>query len=200
MPYSYDRRSSEVDLAEAFRASVIKAIKRVGDGVRAMGLGSVVKYNSQERIDEDSRGIHSTFFLRIEHAQVNPAYRPGINFYWSKSKESGSVGSSNLVWPAKDFSGLPLEKMADAMLKVADEIVKDLKRQLGEQESGEAWSVVTVEDGYAAEVDVFKSKADAERAARDRGDCYVVKGTQMWNEPLGQVEENDRTAPSKYFR
>jgi hypothetical protein len=65
-----------------------------------------------------------------------------------------------------------------------------------------AWSVVTLgkDHGYATEVDVFKSKADAERAARDLGECYVVKGTQMWNEPLGQVEEHDRMAPSKYFK
>lgn len=201
MSYSYDRRSSEPDLADVFRAAVVKAIKRVGDGVRAMGLGSVVKYHPQEQIREDSHGIHSTFFLSFEHEQVNPAYHPGINFYWTKSKNTGQVGSSNLIWPTKTHVNLPLDKMGDAMLQVADEILKDLKRQLGQQESKEAWSVVTLgkDHGYATEVDVFDSKSEAERVARDRGNCYVVKGTQMWNEPLGQVEEHDRTAPSKFF-
>lgn len=36
--YDYDRRSSQNDLAEELRDFVIKAIKRVGDGVRALGL------------------------------------------------------------------------------------------------------------------------------------------------------------------
>lgn len=69
-------------------------------------------------------------------------------------------------------------------------------------ESEEAWSVVTLGrgHGYATEVDTYSSKAKAEEEARNRGDCYVVKGTQMWNEPLGQVEEHDRDAPYRYFR
>lgn len=189
---------------DQFRALMIKAIKRVGDGVRAMDMGSIVKFNPQERIDTDRYGgIHATFFLRFDHPQVNPAYRPGINFYWDTGKKTGAVGTSNLVWPTKTREGLPLSKMGDAMLDAAEDIVKDLKRQLKrEQESEEAWSVVTLgkDHGYAAEVEVFSSKAKAEAKARDLGNCYVVKGTQMWNEPLGQVEEHDRTAPSKFFR
>lgn len=190
-------------LAEEFRASMTKAIKRVGDGVRTMGLGSVVKYNPQERIDKDSHGVHGTFFLRLEHSKVNPAWRPGINFYWNLSKESGAVGTSNLVWGrVKDRENLPLDKMAGAMLDAADDILKDLKRQLNETEPSETWSVVTVgkDHGYATEVDTFSSKAKAEAEARQRGNCYLVKGTQMWNEPLGQVEEHGRPAPYKFFR
>lgn len=195
--------SGPTPLADEFRASIIKAVKRVGDGVRAMGLGSVVKYNPQEEIREDRYGgTHGTFFLRFEHDKINRAYHPGINFYWDPSKESGTVGTSNLVWPAKDRGNLPLNKMGHAMLDAADDILKDLKRQLGETESEETWSVVTLgkDHGYATEVDTFPSKAKAEAEARHRGNCYVVKGTQMWNEPLGQVEEHDRPAPSKFFR
>lgn len=69
-----------------------------------------------------------------------------------------------------------------------------------EPEAEEAWSVVTMEDGYASNVQAFNSKSKAEAEARDHGNCYVVKGTQMWNEPLGQVEEHDRPAPYRFFR
>lgn len=187
---------------EDFRAMATKAIKRIGDGVRAMGLGSVVKYNPQERIDEDRHGgIHATFFLRIEHPKVNPAWRPGIFFYWDTGKNEGSVSASNLVWGRKEVEHLPLNRMDDGMRVIADAILADLKKQLGEKGSEETWSVVTLgkDHGYAAEVDTYGSKEKAESEARRRGNCYVVKGTQMWNEPLGQVEEHNRTAPSKFF-
>jgi len=195
--------ADQAPTADQFRDMVTKAIKRVGDGVRALGLGSVVKYNPQERIDTDRHGgIHGTFFLRIDHPQVNPSWRPGIFFYWDTGKNQGSVSASNLVWGRKEVENLPLNRMDDAMRAIADAIVKDLKRQLGQQDSKEVWSVVTVgkDHGYASEVDVFDSKAKAEAEARKRGNCYVVKGTQMWNEPLGQVEEQSKPAPYKFFR
>lgn len=56
------------------------------------------------------------------------------------------------------------------------------------------WSVVSMHDGYAAHVLVFANKKDAMKEAQDRGRVYLVKGTQMWNEPLGQVEEHNRVA------
>ena len=75
-----------------------------------------------------------------------------------------------------------------------------------ESESEEVWSVArdgymladvgeADEDhsqGYIAEVETFNSKAKAMAHARDIAPAYVVKGTQMWNEPVGQVEEDDR--------
>jgi hypothetical protein len=73
------------------------------------------------------------------------------------------------------------------------------KTQPEEEVSTQAWSVVRLDDGYASEVQVYRSKPKAEREANDQGDSYVVKGTQMWNEPLGQVEEHDRDAPYRYF-
>lgn len=64
-----------------------------------------------------------------------------------------------------------------------------------EPESASPWSVVALDkDGYAAEVETFNSRAEAMSEARGRGGVYVVRGTQMWNEPLGQVEEHSRTA------
>ncbi len=45
--------------------------------------------------------------------------------------------------------------------------------------------------GYIAEVETFNSKAKAMAYARDIAPAYVVKGTQMWNEPIGQVEEDE---------
>jgi hypothetical protein len=187
--------------ANQFRDMAIKAIKRVGDGVRAMGLGSVVKFNPQERVDDDDRAIHARFTLRFDHSKVNSAYRPAIFFYWDKSKGLGYVESSSLVWKNKHYDNIPLDKMGAAMLDAAGDILADIKRQLGEPESKEAWSLVTLGKGhgYAAEVQVFSSKAKAEKEAQEQGNCYVVKGTQMWNEPLGQVEEHDHTAPSKFF-
>ena len=50
------------------------------------------------------------------------------------------------------------------------------------------------EDGYADEVIDGLSKAEAVEMAQDMGWEYIVKGTQMWNEPLGQIEESSRIA------
>lgn len=164
-----------------------------------MGLGSIVKYNPQERITTNRYGgIHSLFLLRFDHPQINPTYRPGINFYWDPDKKLGAVGTTNLVWPTKTRERVPLNKMGDEMV----DAVKDLKRLLKREEDAEAWSVVTLgkDHGYATEVEVFDNKAKAEAKARGLGNCYVVKGTQMWNEPLGQVEEHSREAPYKFFR
>ena len=181
---------------------IIKAIKKVGDGVRAMGLGSIVKFNPQEQIDTDRYGgTHATFFLKLQHEKITWPYHPGIFFYWNTSKNEGSVSTSNLVNRSKRYENLPLNKMADAMLDAADDILADLKKQLGKVETHATWSVVTLgkSHGYATEVDLFSSKAKAETKARDLGNCYVVKGTQMHNEPIGHVEEHNREAPYKFF-
>jgi len=54
--------------------------------------------------------------------------------------------------------------------------------------------------GYVAEVELFGSKSDAIAYAKDIGGGTVVKGTQMWNEPMGQVEEHGREAWSRYYK
>jgi len=67
-----------------------------------------------------------------------------------------------------------------------------------EREREDVWSVAQMgkSHSYVTEVETFGSRADAEDAAREHGG-YVMKGTQMWNEPLGQIEESDR--PARYW-
>jgi len=96
-----------------------------------------------------------------------------------------------------------LKKVLSFFKEGLEEGSRRLKQETKEPEAAdEAWSVVTLgkDHGYATEVDVFSSKEKAEAKARDLGNCYVVKGTQMWNEPLGQVEEHNREAPYRFFR
>lgn len=54
--------------------------------------------------------------------------------------------------------------------------------------------------GYVAEVETFTSKDEAIAYAKSIGGATVVRGTQMWNEPVGQVEEHDRTAWTRFYR
>lgn len=75
------------------------------------------------------------------------------------------------------------------------------KRELMVWPEQEAWSVVTLgSDSRARAVQVFDRKEMAEAKARDIGDCYVLKGTQQRNRPLGQVEEHDQDVEAKYFQ
>jgi hypothetical protein len=71
-----------------------------------------------------------------------------------------------------------------------------------EPEPEEVWSVVEVneDDNYAADVHIFRSKAEALKEAQAIGGVYVVKGTQMWNEPIGQVEEHRKMARYLYVQ
>lgn len=206
-PATSPAKIDETALIEDIRALVVKAIKRIGDGVRSLGLGSIVKYNPQEKVDVDLHGIQGTYYLRIDHPQFS-TYHPGINFYWYKEDKLGSVEGWGLIGPKTVHDKLPLNKMADAMFDVADDILRDIKHLLEKktqdkrQETDQVWSVVTLgkDHGYATDVEIFGSKDEAEERAKNLRNVYVVKGTQMWNEPLGQVEEHDRDAPSKFFR
>ncbi len=57
------------------------------------------------------------------------------------------------------------------------------------------WSVAVFRDGYATDVQVDFTKREAFAFVLDEGSrWYAIQGTQMWNEPLGQVEEHDRVA------
>jgi hypothetical protein len=190
------------DLADDLRDWAIRAIKKVGAGMRELGYPSVTKYNPQERITEKDGYLHSTFFLRFEHPDINGALRPGIKFFWNEDRGEGSVGCSNLVWPRKDYERLSWDKMEGALLRAAGDVVTDMKRVLERDKTPEeAWSVVQLDaHGYALEVEVFPSKSKAEQEARGLEDCYVVKGTQMWNKSLGRVEEHDKTAPYTHVK
>lgn len=57
------------------------------------------------------------------------------------------------------------------------------------------YSIVLDDQGYASDViDGFRSKQEAMEEAEIEGFDYVVKGTQMFNEPIGQIEESSRRA------
>ena len=72
-------------------------------------------------------------------------------------------------------------------------------REIDIDPGGDAiWSVAAYEDGYASEVPVSGATLlEAVKYLVDEGNdgLNLVKGTQMWNEPEGQVEESDRHAP-----
>ena len=57
-----------------------------------------------------------------------------------------------------------------------------------------------MDHSYATEVETFGSKTEAEAHAREVGGAYVVKGTQMWNEPLGQIEESRKPSPYRFIQ
>lgn len=67
-------------------------------------------------------------------------------------------------------------------------------------DAGEDSDENEVNGGYVMKVETFSSESKAVQHARDNGPAYVVRGTQMWNEPLGQVEEHDRHAPTRLVR
>lgn len=147
--------------------------------------------------------------------EFNFGYQGGVGGWgwslaWNAEKQQVYLSSSN---PQHHVDGgtYPIGKVKAELqrrldmdkqnyLRVVEEQRK--KSQVPEELSDQVWSVVTLgrDHGYATEVDTFDSKSAAEKAARDLGNVYVVKGTQMWNEPLGQVEEHDRVAPSSFFR
>lgn len=61
------------------------------------------------------------------------------------------------------------------------------------------WSAVLhIRDGYVGDVQTDLTFREAVSTVLEDGPgSYLVQGTQMWNEPLGQVEEHDRVA--KYY-
>lgn len=92
----------------------------------------------------------------------------------------------------------------------AREEARRLKEQQEAQETG-TWSVARTGydvggdeeeefQGYVAEVETFTSKEKAIAYAKSVGGGAVLKGTQMWNEPLGQIEESSRDVPYRYYR
>lgn len=193
-----EAEKANASLVGDLKAFAIKAIKRIGNEVRPLGV--VVKYYPDQKIDEDSRSIHGYFTLKIEHELIDFPYSPALSFYWDKGKETLGASTSNLVGSNKKKGDVPLGKMEDAMFEIADAVSEDIKRVLDKKKDTtpeEMWSVVTMGrgHGYATEVHTFGSKAKAHEYAKNIGDCYVVKGTQEWNEPLGQIEESDKDSP-----
>ena len=201
MSYSYDRTAA-VDSKKFLRKLLGDAEKDLKVYMAEKGVtgsGVVVQFETPP-----PRGGYGPF-------EVGKLWALGLDIrvVVDVPTEKVSMGANSGPHSLNSLSSSGTTRDAPARLKKILVFFKEKVDQLAaskakaptEEETG-VWSVVVTGEnhGYATEVDVFKSKADAERAARNRGNCYVVKGTQMWNEPLGQVEEHDRMAPSKYFR
>lgn len=105
--------------------------------------------------------------------------------------------------PAREATARLKKVVAWFKEQTAKEVGETLKARAPQQnaESTRVWSVVQLgtDHGYATDVQTFSSQSEAERHAKDVGNVYVVEGTQMWNEPLGQVEEHDRRAKTRFY-
>jgi hypothetical protein len=64
------------------------------------------------------------------------------------------------------------------------------------------WSAVRSHDGYASDIEQFDTKDDAIAYINEQCDDQswdLVHGTQMWNEPVGQIEEDDDSDHTVWF-
>jgi hypothetical protein len=205
MAYSYDRTRVGTDFKAFLRKLLAQAEKDLKGYMTGLGVNPSVVVQFETPPPRGGYGPYEVGTLRVDRFEV----RVTVDL----SKEEVSIGASSGSYVHEKLWSKGTTRDAGARLKkVLDFVKEEIAREAAKEkpkeapalsgEDGSVWSVVTLGKGhsYATEVDTFGSKAKAEAEARDRGDCYVVKGTQMWNEPLGQVEEHDRTAPSKYFR
>jgi hypothetical protein len=146
---------------------------------------------------------------RSVEISLNLVYRNGrYDYTWWATPGIGYSSESG------EFDvGQPLQNQvhtfAQALLKVLSNYRTQFEGHEAETDKG-TWSVArdgymleetgdAGEDhsqGYIAEVRVFNSKSKALAYAKDIAPAYLVPGTQMWNEPVGQIEEEDR--PVKY--
>jgi hypothetical protein len=110
-----------------------------------------------------------------------------------------------------------LALLVENVVKADGEVQARIKQREEEEDKGN-WGVWTVardgymmnmsdgdddgdDDGnhsqsYISEVREFTSRSKALAYAERVAPAYLVEGTQMWNEPVGQIEESDR--PGKY--
>lgn len=72
---------------------------------------------------------------------------------------------------------------------------------LEDAEDGD-WDSDDVSDyqGYVVRVWTFDTKEQAIQKAKSLGGANVMRGTQMENEPLGQVEERRRPIDYRWYR
>ncbi len=53
------------------------------------------------------------------------------------------------------------------------------------------WSAVRGNDGYASDIEEFDTKDEAIEYINNQDDDWkLVQGTQLWNEPIGQIKED----------
>ena len=111
--------------------------------------------------------------------------------------QAQEVARRKVEWAEEDRLRLEKERAKQEYLeKSLDTGVWSVARSgydMGEEDDGEY-------QGYVAEVEMFDSKTDAIAHAKDIGGGTVVKGTQMWNEPVGQVEEHNRDAWTRFYQ
>jgi len=90
----------------------------------------------------------------------------------------------------------------DRVKRDAEQKAEKQKLRSQTPEPEETWSVVQLgmDHGYATDVNTYSTKSKAIDAAKDAGGAYVLRGTQMWNEPLGQIEESDRPARTQWVK
>jgi hypothetical protein len=126
---------------------------------------------------------------------------------------SGPIGIVAVTTPIPKLVTL----LVQDIIKTDGEVQARLKQREEEEDKGK-WGVWTVardgymmnmsdgdddgdDDGnhsqsYISEVREFTSRAKALAYAERVAPAYLVEGTQMWNEPVGQIEESNR--PGKY--
>lgn len=110
----------------------------------------------------------------------------------------------NLKWPGNNQKALKqlidelpimMEQLLDKIEQRAEKDAKTFADKVSAAgDSDVTWSIAVVgkSHGYVTEAEYYDSKQEAIEAAKEMGGAYILKGTQMWNEPLGQVEEHDR--------
>ena len=199
-----------------------EAKKTYGGQIRGI-MNGVVKILVEAGFDADrpfagfsgDRSYDERFHVTFDEGRsveisLNLVYRHGRYDYtwWVTPFNTGYLSESG------EFNvGQPLQKQvqtfAQALLKVLDKYRTQFAEHDAEADKG-TWSVArdgymleetgdAGEDhsqGYIAEVRVFDSKSKALAYAKDIAPAYLVPGTQMWNEPVGQIEEEDR--PVRY--
>ena len=161
------------------------------------------------------------FADKVQRSRGN--YITGVRVY-GRTRDGTGVGGLVKILDWTREGGLFTDRESERDLARLDRVRQERQQAEGEArreearreealrlEQGSVWSVAQTgydlggddEDdyqSYVGSVEVFDSKADAIAYAKDIGRATVVKGTQMWNEPMGQVEEHDRPAWTRYYR
>ncbi len=147
---------------------------------------------------------------RTSHESFDATFRfSGKEYIFSWTVEKGLTDNLGSKVSGRPYgSTLTPDQAADNLRKFYLTMDKNsVREKFVPQESSDGdgsmpYSTATVgkDHGYVIDVQVHDTRAEAERAAREHGGAYVMKGTQMWNEPLGQIEESDRPATYKFVR
>lgn len=189
--------------------------QQLSDALSHVGIKAKIRGFEYERnmiVGEEGLNLYwnttdnsSHFFWILRHPYTGERLPDGEGSY------SGRVPMTEVEKGAKAIAA----EVKDTLKKIEVGAAKKKKEEEAKvlQETQGVWSVARTNDmiaetnrggddedddgernGYIGEVETFNSKEKALAYARDIAPCYVVKGTQMWNEPIGQVEEHDKVA------